>query len=60
MLVAPGFSEDLDTVAVLSKPVDERDDTGGARERGAPLLERQVRRDDRRTLLVAAADDVVE
>jgi len=60
MLVAPGFAEVLDAVAVLSKPVVERDDARGARERGAPLLEGQVGRDDRRTLLVATADDVVE
>jgi hypothetical protein len=37
MLVAPGLAEDLDTVAVLSKPVDERDDTRGALLGSAPL-----------------------
>ena len=60
MLIAPGLAEDLDAIAVLSEALDEGDDTGRARKRGAPLLECQVRRDDRRALLVAAADDVVQ
>jgi len=38
MLVAPRFAEDLDTVAVLSEPVDEGDDAGGARKRGPHCL----------------------
>jgi hypothetical protein len=44
MLVAPGFAEDLDAVAVLSKPV-ERDDARGTRERGAPKSTVRMLRD---------------
>ena len=47
-------------MAVLAEAVDEGDDAGGAGERGAPLLEAEVGRDDRRALLVAPADNVVE
>jgi hypothetical protein len=55
MLVAPGLAEDLDAMAV-GEAIDECDATGGAGEHGAPLLERQVGRDDRRALLVSTAD----
>jgi len=47
-------------VAVLREAVDEGDDAGCAWERGPPMLEAEVGRDDRRALLVAPADDVVE
>lgn len=60
VLVAVGLTDDLESVAVLREAVDERDDAGGAREGVAPLLEREIRRDDRRALIVPAADDVVE
>jgi hypothetical protein len=60
MFVAPGLAEDLDTMAVLGEAVDECNNTGGAREGGASLLEGQIRRNDCGALLVAAADDVVE
>jgi hypothetical protein len=58
--VAPGVGFDVDLVAVLSKSVDEGDDASGAGEGVAPLLEGEIGRDDRRALLVATADDVVE
>ncbi len=47
-------------MTVLGEAVDEGYDAGGAGERGAPLLEAEVGRDDRRTLFVSPADDVVE
>ena len=47
-------------MAVLGEAIDEGDDAGGPGEDGAPLLEGEVRRDDRRDALVAATDDVVE
>ena len=55
MLVTIGLADDLHAVAVLGEAVDESDDAGGARKRVAPLLEREVGRDDRRALLVPAA-----
>ena len=60
MLLAPGVGVDIDGVAVLSEAVDEGDDAGGAGEDGAPLLEGEIRGDDRRAVLMAAADDVIE
>jgi len=56
VLVAPRLADDLDTVAVLSEAVDERDHACGAGERGAPLLEREIGGDDRRALFVSPAD----
>jgi hypothetical protein len=57
---APGVGVDVDLVAVLGEAVDESDDAGGAGEDGAPLFEGKVGRDDRRAVLVAAADDFEE
>src|SRR5689334_22018004 len=38
ILLAPGVGVDVDDVTVLREAVDERDDAGGAREHGTPLL----------------------
>ena len=51
VFVAVGLAGDLDAVTVLREAVDERDDAGSAGERVAPLLEREIGRDDGRTLL---------
>lgn len=55
MLVTVGIADDLDAVAVLGEAVDERDDAGGAGEGVAPLLEREIRRDDRNGEILDAA-----
>jgi hypothetical protein len=47
-------------VAVLGEAVDERHHAGGTGEDGAPLLEGEVVGDDRRGVLVTAADEVIE
>ena len=58
--LSPGVAVDVEDVAVLGKAIDERDDTGGAWEDGSPLLEGEIRGDDRAHTLVAATDDAVE
>ena len=45
---------------MLDKAVHKRSDTGGSRENSAPELEGQIRRDDKRPVLVPATDDIVE
>jgi hypothetical protein len=60
VLVVPRRADDLDTITVLGEAVDERDQARGSREGVSPLLAGEICRDDRRALLVATADDVVE
>jgi len=60
VLLPPGVGVDVDNVTVLGESVDERDDAGGSGEHGAPLFEREVRGDDRRSLLVPTVDQGVE
>src|SRR5690349_4712311 len=47
MLVAVRLADNLDAVTVLREAVDERDDARGAGKAVAPLLEREIGRDDR-------------
>src|SRR5580658_4786088 len=49
--------EDRDFGA-MHQPVDQRDDAGGVREDLAPFAERLVGREDQRTLLISAGDDL--
>ena len=55
MRLAPRVGGDVQLVAVLVEAVDQRGDTGGAGEHGAPLLEREVGTDDRRARGMPAA-----
>ena len=45
---------------MVCEPVDERDGAGRVGEDGVPLLEGQIRGDDDRFLLVAAAHELKE
>jgi len=60
LLLPPGVAFDIKDMAVLSKAVDERDDTGGTGEDGSPFLEGEVGGDDCTGELVAPTDDAVE
>jgi hypothetical protein len=48
------------TWAALDEAIDEGADAGGAREDSGPILERQIRGDDRGTKQVSATEDGVE
>jgi hypothetical protein len=58
--LSPRVALDIESVAVLGEPVDERSDAGGSGEDGAPGLEGEIGRDDRAGAFVTATDDAVE
>ena len=60
LLVTPRFGVDVEHVAVLGEAIDERAEARRVMEDGAPLLEREIRRDDDRLRLVPSTHDVKE
>src|SRR5262249_17486874 len=60
LLIAPGVGIDVDDVAVLGEAIDEGAEAGGVAEDGAPLLVREIGRDNDRASFVPRAHDAEE
>ena len=59
-LLPPGVPIDVEHVAVLREAIDECGNASRAWEDLVPLLEGEIRRDDRRLVFVSSADQVVK